>query len=83
MNDLNFWVVTKATPVSTLNDIAFLTDAKGLIRQARGGLNEEDIVLVTLDAKEAHETATAQLEAIGKHEVKIITVGDFFSTFSR
>ena len=61
MADLNFWVVTKATPDSTLNDIAFLADAKSLIRQARGGLNEEDIVLVTLDAKEANEAAKDQI----------------------
>jgi hypothetical protein len=69
MSNLNFWIVTKATSVSTLNDIAFLTDAEGLIRQARGGLDEKDIVLVTLDAKEANEAAKDQLAKAQNPEV--------------
>ena len=57
-----FWVVTKAAPNSTINDIAFLTDAQGLIKQARGGLDEDDIILVTLDAQQANEWAKEELD---------------------
>ena len=62
MTELHFWIVTKATPVSTINDIAFLTDIPGLMKQARGGLDEDEIVLVTFDAQEANEAARAELD---------------------
>lgn len=39
-----FWVVTKPTNVSTLGDIIFECDIKGLGNQFRGGLNSDDIV---------------------------------------
>lgn len=57
-----FWVVTKATDNSTLGDIMFQTDAQGLIRQARGGLHEDDVLLTTCDADEALRTAELELE---------------------
>lgn len=46
---LKFWIVTKPTEHSTVLDICFNTDAKGLILQGRGGLDPEDILLTTSD----------------------------------
>ena len=39
-----FWVVTKATKVSTLADIMFEIDPIGLARQFLGGLKEEEVL---------------------------------------
>jgi hypothetical protein len=60
-NTHKFWVVTRPTSVSTLGDILFETDAKGLILQARGGLKAEEILLTTSDADEAWIAATLAL----------------------
>lgn len=38
-----FWVVTKPTELSVIEDILFETDIKSLFNQVRGGLKEEDI----------------------------------------
>ena len=58
---IRFWVVTKATKLSTRGDVMFNTDAQGLIRQARGGLREEEVVLTTLDINEADRAADREL----------------------
>jgi len=58
---LKFWIVTKPTKNSTIPDICFKADAKGLILQARGGLDPEDILLTTLDELHA---LTFALDAI-------------------
>ena len=58
---LKFWIVTKPTKHSTVLDICFKTDAQGLILQARGGLDPEDILLTTLDELHA---LTFALDAI-------------------
>lgn len=60
-----FWIITKPTKHSTLEDICFKTDAQGLILQGRGGLDPEDILLTTLDGIEAQDLAH---EAIRKAE---------------
>ena len=52
-----FWIVTKPTKRSTLEDICFKTDAKGLILQGRGGLDPEDILFTTPDGLEAQDFA--------------------------
>jgi stage V sporulation protein G len=40
---VQIWVVTKPTTGSTLQDICFETDAIGLAKQFKGGLNESEI----------------------------------------
>jgi hypothetical protein len=52
-----FWVVTNPSPVSQLCDICFPCTFDRLIRQARGGLNEDEIVAVYADEGEARQAA--------------------------
>jgi len=52
-----FWVVTRPSPASELADICFACTVEGLMRQARGGLNEDDIVGVYADETEARQAA--------------------------
>ena len=50
-----FWVVTKPSPVSELADICFPCTFERLMLQARGGLNEDEIVGIYADEAEATE----------------------------
>ena len=61
-NTHKFWVVTRPTPVSTIGDILFETDARGLILQALGGLKPEDVLLTTSDVNEAQTVAADALQ---------------------
>jgi hypothetical protein len=56
-----FWIVTKPSPASTLEDICFPCTFDGLIRQARGGLNEDEIVAVYADKGAAMKEAARLL----------------------
>jgi hypothetical protein len=55
-----FWVVTKPSPFSTLEDILFPCTFERLMLQVRGGLNEKEIVGIYADETEA-QRATARL----------------------
>jgi len=44
MNEFKFWVVCRPSENSVLEDIFFETTAHGLIRQAHGGLMEQDLI---------------------------------------
>ncbi len=61
-----FWVVTKPTELSVIEDILFETDIKGLFNQVRGGLKEEDIKGLTKDKKIAELLATDILKAMSE-----------------
>lgn len=65
-----FWVVTYPTPLSTVGDICFKTDAKGLALQFRGGLDPDKIVTLYTEEKEATMTAST-LILHGKQKRKI------------
>jgi hypothetical protein len=52
-----FWVVLQPSPVSALEDICFPCTFDRLIRQARGGLQEDEIVAVYADEGEARKAA--------------------------
>jgi hypothetical protein len=62
-----FWVVTKPSPVSELADICFACTFERLLLQARGGLNEDDIIAVHADEGEAKKAA---LRLLGKYPVR-------------
>jgi hypothetical protein len=55
-----FWVVTKPSPVSTLEDILFPCSFERLMLQVQGGLHEDEIVGIYADEGEARRAA-AQL----------------------
>jgi hypothetical protein len=59
-----FYVVTNATPVSTMRDVLSYTNLSGLLLQFRGGL---DLVkhdpTIFVDREEAMREASARLEA--------------------
>jgi hypothetical protein len=80
MNILNkkFWVVTKASKISTLADICFTTDFEGLHIQYKGGLNHEDIVGIYIDEAEAERKARKILSAFD--EPQTITVNSYVRT---
>ena len=77
-NTHKFWVVTRPTAVSTLGDILFETDARGLILQALGGLKSEDVLLTTSDVNEAQALAAAalRLETDRREEFRIYVGAD-------
>ena len=62
-----FFVVTKPSPVSTLDDVCFACTYPQLVLQAQGGLREEDIVGIYADEDEARLTA---MELLGDHPVR-------------
>ena len=64
-NTVYFYVVTKASPNSTLGDILFKIDPIGFANQIRGGLKPEEIVIITMDQDEALNAAHDQLGAPG------------------
>ena len=56
-----FWVVTKPTEVSALDDICLACTFERLLLQGRGGLHEDDIAAIFADETEAKETARTLL----------------------
>lgn len=56
-----FWIVTKPSPVSTLEDICFACTFERLMLQARGGLTEGEIVGIYADETEARQAAARLL----------------------
>ena len=56
-----FWVVTKPSAVSELEDILFACTFGRLLLQGRGGLAEDDIVGVYADEGKARQEATRLL----------------------
>jgi hypothetical protein len=62
-----FWVVTKPSPVSGLEDILFPCDFGRLMLQIRGGLQEDEIVGIFADEDEARLTG---MELLGEHPVR-------------
>jgi hypothetical protein len=62
-----FWVVTKPSPVSELADVCFPCTFERLLLQARGGLNEDDIIAVHADEGEAKKAA---LRLLGRYPVR-------------
>lgn len=61
-----FWVVVRPGLESVLADICFEADAKGLARQFRGGLGEDEIHALYTERGEAEKEATRLLAAIAK-----------------
>ena len=59
-----FWVVTKPSPVSVMNDICFQCTFAQLLLQGRGGLHEDDIVGVYADEIEAKKAASELLDEV-------------------
>ena len=57
----SFFVVTKPSPGSTLEDILFPCTFERLMLQARGGLNADEIVGIFADETEARQTAARLL----------------------
>jgi len=64
---VQFWVVTKPSPVSTLADICFACTFGGLMNQVRGGLHEDEIVGIYADEDEAKDEA---LRLLGENIVR-------------
>ncbi|MFA6433731.1 MAG: hypothetical protein WCW52_03465 [Elusimicrobiales bacterium] len=60
------WVVVKPGPESVLADICFEADAKGLARQFRGGLREDEIHALFTGRAEAEREARRLLAAVAK-----------------
>ena len=56
-----FWVITKPSPASTLEDVCFPCTFGRLMLQTRGGLNEDEIVGVYADEGEARQEAARLL----------------------
>ena len=56
-----FWLVTKPSPVSQLEDICFACTFGGLMNQVRGGLHEDEIVGIYADEGEARRAAARLL----------------------
>lgn len=56
-----FFVVTKPTPDSTVNDIVFEVDPVSFANQIRGGLKEQDIALLTTNEGKAMRLANKLL----------------------
>jgi hypothetical protein len=57
----SFWIVTRATPESTLGDICFCVDLKGLYLQFLGGLSPDDIIAAYDNRAAAEERARHEL----------------------
>jgi len=53
----SFWIVTRPTKISVLEDICFMASAESLLVQGKGGLSPEEIFGMYLDGKEAKEVA--------------------------
>ncbi len=61
-----FWIVTKPTELSVIEDICFERDIKGMFNQVRGGLKEEDIKGLFRDENDAKRFATDILKAMAE-----------------
>jgi len=59
------WIVTKASPVSTLEDILFQADPHRLALQVLGGLRPDEIVGWFDNYSEANQNALQQLHIAG------------------
>jgi len=59
-----FWVVTRATKESTLDDILFEMDVFGMMLQAKGGLDKNDILGIFKDKKKATTLASKELAKV-------------------
>ena len=57
----SFFIVTKATSESVIEDIFFVADISDIIFHTLGGLREEDILLISKDYDKAYERATKEL----------------------
>ncbi len=62
--DDTFWVVTDATPDSTLGDVCFETSLRGLELQFRGGLSIDRHPTIFTDRAEAEAEARVRLAAL-------------------
>ena len=58
-----FWVVTKATPESEIEDILFKSSVLSMVVQFRGGLKPEEIIIITPDEDKALDIAHDQIVA--------------------
>lgn len=56
-NTDKFWIVTKATGSSTIDDVLFFTNLGQLALQFRGGLDASTILLMTDDRDAAKDQA--------------------------
>lgn len=68
MKITKFWVVVKPGPESVLADVCFEADAKGLARQFRGGLGEDEIHALYTGRGEAEKEAKRLLSAIAARD---------------
>jgi hypothetical protein len=57
----SFWLVVKPSPESTLGDICFCVDIRGLYLQFLGGLSPDDIIAVYDNRAAAEERARREL----------------------
>jgi hypothetical protein len=57
----SFWLVVKPSPESTLEDIFFQVDLKGLYLQFMGGLSPDDIIAAYDNRAAAEERAKREL----------------------
>jgi hypothetical protein len=62
-----FWLVRTPYPFSELRDVCFLCDFEELLRQARSGLHESDIVAIHADQSEARDEA---MRLLGRNPVR-------------
>jgi len=76
MKIATFWVVTKPGSESVLADICFETDTKGLARQFRGGLKEDDIHALYTKRGEAEKEARRILAAFEKQDAEAEQAGE-------
>lgn len=76
MKITTFWVVAMPGPDSVLADICFETDAKGLARQFRGGLNEEDVHALYTERGEAEKEARRILAAFERQDAEAEQAGE-------
>lgn len=59
-----FWIVTKPTRKSVLQDICFATDIIGIGLQYLGGLKPDEVLGMFTSEKEAEDMAKSELEKI-------------------
>jgi len=69
-----FWVVTKPTPFSVLQDVCFQSDWKGIILQSKGGLNPDEVMAVFDNQIEAVNLAE-ELLGVGEDTITV-TLGN-------
>lgn len=67
-----FWIVTKPSYTSEVEDICFEADSKTLALQFRGGLKEDDIHALFTTRDEAEKEAGRILVAFKKYHAVLI-----------